>query len=144
MSKQDSFMCSQRKTKFEKSMAFNKQTQYTPNLYLTSQTIFNLSNCKLTQDGRNHQGNLALLLQALQDLSTFQAMQLKHGDSDDDSDSNQQYFSCNSPFTEFYSKEQLVYQRYDNAKFNKFKDVPYYPGSFLPKNLFFDYMKGTP
>lgn len=37
----------------------------------------------------------------------------------------------------------MVYQRFDNKQFNKFKDVAYFPGSFLPKNLFFDYMKCT-
>jgi hypothetical protein len=46
-----------------------------------------------------------------------------------------------SSFTQYYSKEQFVYQRYDNSKFNTFNDATYFTGSFLPLPLFFNNIK---
>ena len=48
----------------------------------------------------------------------------------------------NCPFTEFYSKEQLIYQRYNNEQFNTMNETVYFSGAFVQKNIFFDYMKG--
>lgn len=52
-------------------------------------------------------------------------------------------FSFDSPFTEYYEADQLVYKKYHNDAFTRFKDLRYYAGLFVPKNLIFDYARCT-
>ena len=57
----------------------------------------------------------------------------KDGDSD---------LSFHCPFSDYYEREQLVYQRYNNHHFNKMNEEAYFAGAFVEKNVFFDYLKG--
>jgi hypothetical protein len=49
-----------------------------------------------------------------------------------------------SPFTEFYAREQCVYMRHNNSTFNRFEGRNYYAGQFVNRNLLSDAVASTP
>ena len=51
------------------------------------------------------------------------------------------FTSKQSPFLDLYEPEQLVYQKIDNSRFNKFREILYFTGLFIPKDNLIDSFK---
>lgn len=67
--------------------------------------------------------------------------QFKKTESEEEEEESAIEFGFESPFSEYYSRDQLVYQKFDNSAFNKVKGITYFSGAYVQKSIFTDFTK---
>ena len=45
------------------------------------------------------------------------------------------FTSQQNPFMRFFEKDEIVYCKYNNSKHNMFKEVSYFAGTFIPRDV---------